>query len=273
MSKTPIARAVALSTLGTSFILPTLAHADFIKDSKASVELRNFYFNRDFRQDSPAPAQNKAEEWAQGFILKYESGYTDGTIGVGVDVGDEASVDAAVTAVEQRLDPITALVNIAGISSPVPFLELDLATWERVMRVNATGTFLLTRRVMPGLVERGYGRVVNLGSTAMQNGGGTYSKSSYAASKGAVEAFSRAVALETAPHGVTVNVVAPATIDTDIMGGRITDDRKPTFLAQLPVGRLGTTREVAALIEFLIGEEAGYITGATYNINGGIRIG
>ena len=85
MSKTPIARAVALSTLGTSFILPTLAHADFIKDSKASVELRNFYFNRDFRQDSPAPAQNKAEEWAQGFILKYESGYTDGTIGVGVD--------------------------------------------------------------------------------------------------------------------------------------------------------------------------------------------
>ncbi len=194
-------------------------------------------------------------------------------IGLGVDVGDEASVDAAVSAIEQRLDPVTALVNIAGISSPVPLLELDLATWERVMRVNATGTFLMTRRVMPGLVERGYGRVVNLGSTAMQNGGGTYSKSAYAASKGAVEAFSRAVALETAPYGVTVNVVAPATIDTDIMGGRITEDRKPAFLAQLPVGRLGTTREVAALIAFLIGEEAGYITGATYNINGGIRIG
>jgi NAD(P)-dependent dehydrogenase (short-subunit alcohol dehydrogenase family) len=141
------------------------------------------------------------------------------------------------------------------------------------MRINATGTFVITRRVVPGMMERGYGRVVSLGSTAMQNGGGTFSKSAYAASKGAIEAFSRALALEIAPQGVTVNVIAPATIDTDIMGGPITDDRKPKFLAQLPVGRIGTPGEVAALIEFLIGEEAGYITGATYNINGGLRIG
>jgi NAD(P)-dependent dehydrogenase (short-subunit alcohol dehydrogenase family) len=174
-------------------------------------------------------------------------------LGLGADVADPSSVDAAITEVETALPAVQALVNIAGISSPVPFLALDLETWERVLRVNATGTFVVTRRVMPGLVERKYGRVVNLGSTAMQNGGGTYSKSSYAASK--------------------VNVVAPATIDTDIMGGRITDDRAGQFLSQLPVGRLGTTREVAALIDFLIGEEAGYITGATYNINGGIRIG
>lgn len=214
-----------------------------------------------------------SEEPLQEFAASLTERFGVRASGTSVDVSDEASVDAAIARLEQELDPATALVNIAGISSPVPFLELDLATWERVMRVNATGTFLTTRRVLPGMVERGYGRVVNLGSTAMQNGGGTYSKSSYAASKGAVEAFSRAVALETAQHGVTVNVVAPATIDTDIMGGRITDDRKPQFLAQLPVGRLGTTNEVAALIEFLLGPDAGYITGATYNINGGIRIG
>ncbi|MFZ5956152.1 OprD family porin [Pseudomonas knackmussii] len=84
MSKTPIARAVAMATLGSSCIIPALAHADFISDSKANIELRNFYFNRDFRTSTPAQ-QNKAEEWAQGFILKYESGYTEGTIGVGVD--------------------------------------------------------------------------------------------------------------------------------------------------------------------------------------------
>src|SRR5262245_59882749 len=84
MSTTPIARAVAMAALGTSITLPTLAHADFIKDSKASVEMRNFYFNRDFRDSTPAQ-QSKAEEWAQGFILRYESGYTEGTIGVGVD--------------------------------------------------------------------------------------------------------------------------------------------------------------------------------------------
>lgn len=195
------------------------------------------------------------------------------SIGVAADVSDEAAVDAAVARIEEALPPAEALVNAAGISSPVPFLETSLELWERVMRINATGTFLLTRRVVPGFIERGYGRVVSIGSTAAQNGGGTYSKSAYAASKGAIESFSRAVALETAPYGVTVNVVAPATIDTDIMGGRITDDRKPAFLAQLPVGRIGTTDEVAALIEFLIGADAGYITGATYNINGGIRIG
>jgi len=195
------------------------------------------------------------------------------TAGAVADIADPVSVDAAISGFEAELPPITALINIAGISSPLPFLDTDLATWERVLRINATGAFVTSKRVVPGLVERGYGRVVNLGSTAMQNGGGTYSKSAYAASKGAVEAFSRTLALELAPHGVTVNVIAPATIDTDIMGGRITDERKPTFLAQLPVGRLGTTAEVAALIEFLIGDEAGYITGATYNINGGLRIG
>ena len=194
-------------------------------------------------------------------------------LGVGVDISDEPAVDDAISRIEQELPPIQALVNSAGVSSPVAFLDLDLATWERVLRINATGTFLVTRRVVPGMMDRGYGRVVSLGSTAMQNGGGTFSKSAYAASKGAIEAFSRALALEIAPHGVTVNVIAPATIDTDIMGGPITDDRKPKFLAQLPVGRIGTPGEVAALIEFLIGEEAGYITGATYNINGGLRIG
>lgn len=195
------------------------------------------------------------------------------SVGESADVSSEQDVDRAVAAIEDALPPVEALVNAAGISSPVPFLETDLTLWERVLRINATGTFLVTKRIMPGFIDRGYGRVVSIGSTAAQNGGGTYSKSAYAAAKGAIESFSRAVALEMAPHGVTVNVVAPATIDTDIMGGRITDDRKPTFLAQLPVGRIGTTDEVAALIEFLIGADAGYITGATYNINGGIRIG
>lgn len=194
-------------------------------------------------------------------------------VGVQADVSSEQDVDRAIASIESALPAAEALVNAAGISSPLPFLETDLTQWERVMRINATGTFLVTKRVMPGLIDRGYGRVVSIGSTAAQNGGGTYSKSAYAAAKGAIESFSRAVALEMAPHGVTVNVVAPATIDTDIMGGRITEDRKPAFLAQLPVGRIGTTDEVAALIEFLIGADAGYITGATYNINGGIRIG
>lgn len=212
-------------------------------------------------------------EAAEHVAAELREEFGGAAIGVAADVSAPADVDAAIARIEAELPPAEALVNAAGISSPVPFLETSLELWNRVMRINATGTYVVTQRVMPGFIERGYGRVVSIGSTAAQNGGGTYSKSAYAASKGAIESFSRAVALEMAPLGVTVNVVAPATIDTDIMGGRITDDRKPTFLAQLPVGRLGSTDEVAALIEFLIGSDAGYITGATYNINGGIRIG
>jgi NAD(P)-dependent dehydrogenase (short-subunit alcohol dehydrogenase family) len=190
-----------------------------------------------------------------------------------VDVTNEAHIDAGAVVVEQALPPVVAVVNVAGISDPTKFLDTDLERWNRVLRVNATGTFLVMKRFVPGMVERGIGRVVNLSSTAAQTGGGTYSATAYAASKSAIEGLTHGAALELAPTGITVNVVSPAVIDTDIMGGQITDERKPTFTAGLPVGRLGTTDEVAALIEFLIGPDAGYITGATYNINGGARIG
>lgn len=189
-----------------------------------------------------------------------------------VDVLSPQEVDAAAAAVEAELPPVLALVNVAGISDPTKFLDTDLDRWNRVMGVNATGTFIVMKRFAPGMVERGVGRIVNLSSTAAQTGGGTYSATAYAASKSAIEGLTHGAALELAPTGVTVNIVSPAVIDTDIMGGRITDERKPAFVAGLPVGRLGTTGEVAALIEFLVGPDAGYITGAHYNINGGARI-
>jgi NAD(P)-dependent dehydrogenase (short-subunit alcohol dehydrogenase family) len=129
------------------------------------------------------------------------------------------------------------------------------------------------KRFTPGMVERRLGRIVNLSSTAAQTGGGTYSATAYAASKAGIEGLTHGAALELAPTGVTVNVVSPAVIDTEIMGGRITEERQPAFVAGLPVGRLGSPDEVAALIEFMIGPDAGYITGAHYNINGGARIG
>ncbi len=190
-----------------------------------------------------------------------------------VDITDERQIDSGATIAEESLPPVLAVVNVAGISDPTSFMNTDLDRWNRVLSVNATGTFLVMKRFVPGMVERGIGRVVNLSSTAAQTGGGTYSATAYAASKSAIEGLTHGTALELAPTGVTVNVVSPAVIDTDIMGGTITDDRKPTFTAGLPVGRLGTTDEVAALIEYLIGPDAGYITGATYNINGGARIG
>jgi 2-hydroxycyclohexanecarboxyl-CoA dehydrogenase len=190
-----------------------------------------------------------------------------------VDVTDPDQVDAGARAVEAVLPPVLAVVNVAGISDPTKFLDTDLTRWNRVMTVNATGTFLVMKRFAPGMVERGIGRIVNLSSTAAQTGGGTFSATAYAASKSAIEGLTHGAALELAPTGVTVNIVSPAVIDTDIMGGRITDDRRPLFVSGLPVGRLGTTDEVGALIEFLLGPDAGYITGAHFNINGGARIG
>jgi NAD(P)-dependent dehydrogenase (short-subunit alcohol dehydrogenase family) len=188
-------------------------------------------------------------------------------------IADEAGVDAAGKCFEADLPPVTALVNIAGISDPTPFTETSVERWSHVLAINATGTFIVTRRFLPVMLERRYGRIVSLSSTAAQSGGGTYSAAAYAAAKCAVEGMTRGLAIEVAARGVTANAIAPAIIDTDIMGGRITEDRMQYFTSRLPVGRLGKVSEVAALIEFLIGEEAGFITGATYNINGGARIG
>jgi 2-hydroxycyclohexanecarboxyl-CoA dehydrogenase len=203
--------------------------------------------------------------------LTHEHGIA--AIGAGADISKPGDVDAAISAFEASLPPIRGLANIAGIADPTPFLELTVERWRRTLDVNATGTFIVTQRVLPGMLGRGYGRIVSMSSTAAQNGGGTYSKAAYSASKAAIEGMTRSVAIEFAAAGVTANVVAPAIIDTDIMGGRIEGERAASFIRGIPVGRLGRTSEVAALIEFLLGEESGYITGATYNVNGGIRIG
>jgi len=161
---------------------------------------------------------------------------------------------------------------VAGVSSPVPFLDLTAAEWDRVFDINMRGTFLVTRRVLPGMVERELGRIVSVSSISAQRGGGTYSKVPYSASKAALIGFSRALAREVGPAGVTVNCVAPGPVDTDIMGGRLTDERKAEMTVGMPVGRVGTAEEVAALMVFLLGPDAGYITAATYDINGGLQV-
>jgi NAD(P)-dependent dehydrogenase (short-subunit alcohol dehydrogenase family) len=193
-------------------------------------------------------------------------------IGLGTDVSDEAAVDVAVGEVEARLPPIVGLANVAGVSSPVPFLDLTAAEWDRVFDINMRGTFLVTRRVLPGMVERELGRIVSVSSISAQRGGGTYSKVPYSASKAALIGFSRALAREVGPAGVTVNCVAPGPVDTDIMSGRLTDERKAEMTVGMPVGRVGTAEEVAALMVFLLGPDAGYITAATYDINGGLQV-
>jgi 2-hydroxycyclohexanecarboxyl-CoA dehydrogenase len=192
--------------------------------------------------------------------------------GIAVDITDEAAVDAAVGAVESALPPVVGLANVAGVSSPVDFLDVTTAEWDRVFAVNMRGTFLVTRRVVPAMIAARIGRIVNVSSISAQRGGGTYSKVPYSASKAAVIGFTRALAREMASHGITVNCVAPGPVDTDIMGGTLTAERKAALSADIPLGRVGTVEDVAALIAFLMDDDAGYITAATYDINGGLQI-
>jgi NAD(P)-dependent dehydrogenase (short-subunit alcohol dehydrogenase family) len=209
---------------------------------------------------------------AESAAEEVSSTYGVPAIGVGADVSDQGSVDAAISTIETAMPPITGLVNLAGISSPTEFLAETVEAWDRVFAINMRGTFLVTQRVLGGMIERRYGRIVSISSISAQRGGGTYSKVAYSASKAAIIGFTRALAREMGEHNITVNAVAPGPIDTDIMGGTLTDERKAAMSEDILVGRVGTRDDVAALIQFLLSGEAGFITAATYDINGGLQI-
>jgi 2-hydroxycyclohexanecarboxyl-CoA dehydrogenase len=188
------------------------------------------------------------------------------------DVTDKRAVDSAITAVEAELPPIGALVNNAGITSPTRFLDVRDDEWDRIFEVNVRGSYLVTKRVAPGMVERGFGRIVNLSSVSAERGGGVFGGVAYSAAKSALLGFSRALARELGPSGVTVNSVAPGLIDTDITAGKLSPDRESALLAEVPTGRVGRVEDVAEVISFLCRPESSYLTGVTYDINGGSHI-
>ncbi|MFD1210640.1 SDR family NAD(P)-dependent oxidoreductase [Arthrobacter sp. GCM10027362] len=209
-------------------------------------------------------AKAVAQEIAEAYGVK--------TIGVGADVSDQSAVNAAVDEVEAGMPPVVGLVNLAGISSPTTFMDETAEGWDRVFAINMRGTFLVTQRVLRGMIDRQLGRIVSISSISAERGGGTYSKVAYSASKAAIIGFTRALAREMGVHNISVNAVAPGPIDTDIMGGTLTGERKAEMSAGTMLGRVGQPEEVAALIAFLLSPDAGYITAATYDINGGLQV-
>jgi NAD(P)-dependent dehydrogenase (short-subunit alcohol dehydrogenase family) len=186
----------------------------------------------------------------------------DGVLGLQADVSDEAAVDRAVSRAEEAIGPVELLVLNAGILIAEPFERTEPEAWRRLMDTNLGGAYLCARRVLPGMRQAGFGRVVVVGSSAGKTGGGTAS-AAYSASKAAIMTFSKSIAKEYAAHGVLSNAVAPALIDTEMLAG-VEDLRE-----KIPLKRYGEAQEVADVIAFLCSAHASFITGEIVDVNGG----
>jgi NAD(P)-dependent dehydrogenase (short-subunit alcohol dehydrogenase family) len=193
----------------------------------------------------------------------------ENVLAIPTDISSGDSVAAAFAIIDERLPPVVGLVNLAGIASPVPLHEIELTDFERVMAVNVTGSYLMLKSAAQRMIPQGVGRIVNTSSITAFDGGGTFSKGAYATAKAAVIGMCRGGARELGPFGITVNVVAPGPIDTEIMGGKLTDERKASMSETIPLGRVGQPKEIAATVAFLLSEGAAYINGATIQVDGG----
>ena len=191
----------------------------------------------------------------------------DGYFSVQADISRSREVNAAVARVEQEFGRLDVLVNSAGIPGrSLRTVDVDDDEWQRVLGINASGSFYLSRAVLPGMVERGYGRIVLLASIAGKEGNPM--AAAYSASKAAVIALAKAIGKDVAGTGVLVNAIAPAVIETPILDG-ISEEHVEYMLQRVPLGRMGTADEVANLVAFLASEDLSFSTGATFDISGG----
>jgi len=192
--------------------------------------------------------------------------------GIGVDVTDAPSVDAAVRRTEAELGPIDILVNNAGIDVIGPFLESDPAAWGRIIDVNLRGPITTCHRVVRDMVARGRGRVVNLGSDAGKVG--SSGEAVYSATKGGVIAFTKTLAREVAAAGVTVNCVCPGPTDTSLLDQVAQASQKlyDSLARAIPLKRIAQPGDIAPAVVFLVSDEDGYITGQALSVSGGLTM-
>jgi len=189
-------------------------------------------------------------------------------LAVQTDVTDEASVESLTRKAISEFGTIDVLVNNAGITQPIKTIDMTTADFNRIINVNLTGTFIVTKAVMKEMMNAKYGRIVNMSSVSAKRGGGVFGGSHYSAAKAGVLGFSKALAREVMEYNITVNSVCPGAVDTEIRKG-ISDEKERAIVEGVPMKRLATTREIAYSICFLATEEAGYITGEDIDINGG----
>ena len=209
-----------------------------------------------------SPGNTKHAEWVAGMKAR---GYD--ITAVACDVSDFDSCTRAVAEVQGKAGAVDVLVNNAGITRDTTFKKMNKIDWDAVMRTNLDSLFNMTKQVADGMVERGWGRVINISSV---NGSkGAFGQTNYSAAKAGVHGFTKALALEVAKKNVTVNTISPGYIGTKMVTAIPEEVLNTKILPQIPVGRLGKPEEVAGLVIYLASEEAAFVTGANIAINGG----
>ncbi|NBS56276.1 MAG: acetoacetyl-CoA reductase [Betaproteobacteria bacterium] len=209
-----------------------------------------------------SPSNTKWKGWIDEMKGK---GYAFGAYPV--DVADFDDAAAKVVQIQKEIGAIDILVNNAGITRDMTFKKMSKADWDAVMHTNLDSCFNMTKQVMDGMVERNWGRVINVSSVNGQKG--AFGQTNYSAAKAGIHGFTKALALEVARKGVTINTISPGYIGTKMVTAIPKEILDSKILPQIPLGRLGKPDEVAGLIIYLCSEEAAFVTGANISINGG----
>jgi acetoacetyl-CoA reductase len=209
-----------------------------------------------------SPSNTKFRSWLEEMKGR---GYNFGAFPV--DVVDYDDCARKVHTIQTEVGAVDILVNNAGITRDMTFKKMTKTDWDTVMRTNLDSCFNMTKQVMDGMVDRGWGRVINVSSVNGQKG--AFGQTNYSAAKAGIHGFTKALALECARKGVTVNTISPGYIGTKMVTAIPKEILDSKILPQIPVGRLGKPEEIAGLIIYLCSEEAAFVTGANISINGG----
>jgi 3-oxoacyl-[acyl-carrier protein] reductase len=207
----------------------------------------------------------------EGALLKFAQSLGGRTSCILADLSKPDAAQTILSRCEASLGPVDILINNAGVFTTSKAAETSDDEWQRVMSINLDGAFRLSRAILPGMKARGFGRIVNVGSMAMKNGGLT-AGTAYAVSKGALGALTFSLAREFAPFGITVNAIAPAYVETPMITDNLSAEALDAVKKQIPVGRFCQPEEFAHCVAFLIAPLSGFITGEILDLNGGLLV-
>jgi acetoacetyl-CoA reductase len=208
--------------------------------------------------------KEKADQWAE--TMKKDGIHIQLFKG---DVSDFDSTGNMIAEITEKIGPVDILVNNAGITRDSRLINMKKDDWYEVINANLNSVFNCSKHVLPGMIERNFGRIINISSVNGQRG--QFGQTNYSAAKAGMHGFTKSLSMEVAKYGITVNTISPGYIATDMVMA-VPEKVRNQIVAQVPMGRLGGTHEVAHLVSFLASEETSFITGANYSINGGQHV-